>query len=320
MLNFLKTPWFGILFMSLGLMFAEGGAGASGGEGEGEGDGEGGEGSEGAGEGKEGEEGAGKEGDKGTPSWRDDLGDDIKDNPLFDKYGSRDDALRALVGAQDLIGKKGLIQPDENSSKDEWDNFYKDLGRPESAEKYTLPEIEGLPEGLPIDDNLTNDFKAWAHEAGLNQNQVNLVYGKYQTSMATMFNGIEEAKVTAKNEAETDLRAEWGKAFPEKKALVDKLIKHASEKELAFFTEHGNDPRLVSFFARIGGMMGEDQLGGTPKGLTKTPDEARAEILRIKADMTHPFNQEDSPERPMAMAAMNLLYKLAHPELSRDTK
>jgi len=313
MLDFLKTPWFGILFMSLGLMFAkEGGSSAASGKDEGEGDGEGGEGSEGAGEGKEGEEG---EDDKGTPSWRDDLGDDIKGNPLFDKYNSRDDALRALVGAQDLIGKKGIIPPDENSSKEEWDSFHAELGRPESADKYTLPEIEGLPEGLPMDENLTNDFKAWAHEAGLNQKQVDLVYGKYQTSMATMFNGMEEAKVAARDEAETDLRKEWGKAYPEKKAIVDKLIKHASEKELAFFTEHGNDPRLVSFFARVGGKMGEDQLGGTPKGLTKTPDEAQAEILRIKADMTHPFNLEDSPERPMAMQHMNDLYALAHPEL-----
>ena len=71
--------------------------------------------------------------------------------------------------------------------------------------------------------------------------------------------------------------------------------------------------------------MGEDQLGGTAKPLTKTPDEARAEILRIKADgmskePKHPFNIEDHPERPMAMEQMNTLYKLAHPELSKDTK
>ena len=311
MLNFLKTPWFGILFMSLGLMFAEDGAGAVTPEPPVE---------------PPAEPPVGVEPPIEPPaeppvaSWRDALPDDLKSNPIFDKYDSSDDGLRALVNAQDLIGKKGLIQPDENSSKDEWDNFYKDLGRPESAEKYTLPEIEGMPEEMPIDDNLTNDFKAWAHEAGLNQNQVNLVYGKYQQSMISVFNSIEEAKVVAKNQAETDLRTEWGKAYPEKKAIVDKLIKYASEKELPFFVEHGNNPFLVSYFARIGEMMGEDKLGGTPKGTTKTPTEARAEILRIKADMTHPFNLEDSPERPMAMEHMNLLYKLAHPELSRDTK
>jgi len=270
----------------------------------------------------EGDEGEDKEEDEGESekpkktSWRDNLEDDLKGHPIFEKYSSQYEANKALVKAQELIGKKGIIPPDENASKEDWDNFYKELGRPEKAEDYTLPEVEGLPEDLPIDETLQNDFKTWAHEAGLTQKQVNFIYEKYQQAMGAFFTGLEDAKTEQRNKAETNLRQKLGKAYDAKINIAKKLIKNATEEEKSFFEEHGNDPRLIGFLIRQAEWIGEDKLAGIPKTLTMTPEEAKAEILRIKGDPKHPFNIEDHPEREMARVHMDNLYKLAYPELA----
>lgn len=94
-----------------------------------------------------------------------------------DKIKSNDDLLKAYDNAQSLIGKRPAGIPADNASDDDWNQFYKAVGRPDEP-KYNFTDPEGLPEGFD-----TSSFKEQAasilHAAGLNQKQADKVYQAY---------------------------------------------------------------------------------------------------------------------------------------------
>ena len=76
----------------------------------------------------------------------------------------------------------------------------------------------------------------------------------------------------------------------------------------------GNDPRMIRMFARLGEMVSEDQLAGTPRGLTMTPDEAQSEIDAVNAQYPkHPYFDKKHPEHAAAVEKMTSLFQMANP-------
>ena len=234
------------------------------------------------------------------------------------KYKSNNDALIALVEAQKLIGKKGVIMPEEGASADDWNEFYNKLGRPEKPDDYELPEIKDFPDDLPVQEAMVKDYREIAHTLGLSNKQTSQLYEWYQKQNATVYNNLVSQKADNLKSTETSLRKEWGKAYDEKVSSAKKMLEFVSDNDLGFFEEHGNNPSLIRTLSNIAAKMSEDTLGGRSKGLTMTPDEARQEIIKIKSDVKHPFNIEDHPERAMAISRMNDLYKMAYPDLAEN--
>jgi len=108
-----------------------------------------------------------------TPSWRDTLPDDLKASPVLAKYQDQNAAMKALVEAQALIGKKaeGLKVPGPDAKPEEVAEFYKALGRPEAPDKYTMPKVEGIPEGFGISPEVEKVAREALHGLGLSQKQ-----------------------------------------------------------------------------------------------------------------------------------------------------
>jgi hypothetical protein len=97
----------------------------------------------------------------------------LRQHPALAKYASAGEALKALVHAQRLLGRKtesegsllaqGLSQAPVQDS------------RPLSPEAYQLPEIE-LPEDFRVDEPLRKAFLVKAHELGLSDAQAGGLY------------------------------------------------------------------------------------------------------------------------------------------------
>lgn len=94
-----------------------------------------------------------------------------------EKIKSNDDVWKLLDNSQQLIGKRPAGIPDQNASDEDWEKFYS-VFRPESPDKYSFPDVEGLPEGMdiaPYKDMAMNMF----HDAGLNQKQAEKLWKSY---------------------------------------------------------------------------------------------------------------------------------------------
>jgi hypothetical protein len=93
-----------------------------------------------------------------------------------EKVKSVDDLWKLADNSQSLLGRR--VAPADDAPQEEWDAFYKTVGRPEAPDKYQLKDVEGVPEGFDL-----TEFKGKAQqlmfEAGLNQKQANALYQAY---------------------------------------------------------------------------------------------------------------------------------------------
>lgn len=103
--------------------------------------------------------------------------DSYKDRGWVEKIKSPDDLWKTLDNAQSLIGKRPAGIPSNDASDEDWNQFYKAMGRPDEA-KYDFKDPDGLPEGFD-----TSSYKEQAaqilHKAGLNTKQADKVYQEY---------------------------------------------------------------------------------------------------------------------------------------------
>lgn len=136
--------------------------------------------------------------------------DTYKDRGWVEKIKSPDDLWKTLDNAQSLLGKRPAGIPAADAPQEEWDRFYQ-VARPESPDKYTLSDIEGIPEGFDIAP-IKQQAADLAYKAGLTPKQANDLWNEYMKT---------ELGAAEKNKKELDAQREKGDA--EFESLMTKL-------------------------------------------------------------------------------------------------
>lgn len=91
---------------------------------------------------------------------------------------SNDDLWGQMANAQSLIGKRPAGIPADGASDDEWNKFYQAVGRPETYDKYSLDQIDGVPAGFDLSP-FEDKFKQMAYKAGLSSKKANEIWKDY---------------------------------------------------------------------------------------------------------------------------------------------
>lgn len=102
----------------------------------------------------------------------------LREHPALRKYGSKDEAVKALVHAQRLLGRRpdGFVRvPGDDAAPEDHAEFRAALGLPEAPDGYGLPELE-LPEGFELREELRTGYLEKAHALGLTPAQVSGLY------------------------------------------------------------------------------------------------------------------------------------------------
>lgn len=217
----------------------------------------------------------------GQTSWRDSLPPEIKDSPALANFTDVGNLAKSYVHAQSLIGKKGVIPPTEKSSDEEWESFFKQIGRPE-ADKY---EFEA-----PKDSNeeTIKAFKSVAHKAGLLPKQAKAVvdwFAGFENEAATRVN---EQKANAHKQGLEALKKEWGQGYDKEITSAKLAVTEVGGEDFLKYLEQtglGNDPVMIKTMAKFGKLLGEDKIRGANTGrMGKTPAEIQNEIQNLTSD------------------------------------
>lgn len=106
--------------------------------------------------------------------------EEFREEKWAEDLKTQEDVWSKLAGAQKLIGRKGIIKPDDNAPKEEWDSFYNAQGRPENVEGYefkrTVEELKDIPRNPEFDNKIKNAF----HELGISKELGEKLTGKYE--------------------------------------------------------------------------------------------------------------------------------------------
>jgi hypothetical protein len=258
-------------------------------------------------------------------TWRDDFDEGLRDNPSITKFENAGELAKGYVEVSSLIGKKGLIQPDENSTPEQVGEFYTALGRPESAAGYEVDAYQP-PEAIAEvwDTNGVGEISKRAYELGVTKEQfgglMDALAQQQAQNLGEHIQGLEQNRETVSSELST----EWGTATPEKMALAKRGFTAAAEaagidkEELAgqLLPDGGligDNAALTRIFAAIGEGGGELGFhGGKNSRITMTPDEARIEANTLMA--SEAMHDRSNPEHKIAVDRHTALLKMAYPE------
>ncbi len=229
----------------------------------------------------------------GGVDWRADLPEDIRSDPSLASFKAKDhkEALGAIaksyIHAQKLVGVDKIAKPNDKWTPEQWKAFNKEMGVPETHDKYGVPKFE-FAEGLTLDEKKLDGYKKIFHEAGVTPKQAEKIMAAYFADVNGDFVGRAEASKTSMATAVTQLKQEFGDKYDAKLDVARSVLKKFGSDTLLQKLEASglaNDPEVVKMFAKLGEGMLEDGAGGSGDGLIlQEATQALQEINRLKGD------------------------------------
>ena len=233
-----------------------------------------------------------------TSSWKDSISEVYRNDPNIEKFTEADALAKSYINAVKMIGQDKIAIPTNNSTQEAWDEAYAKLGRPESADKYTLDVKSDV---VPFDETAIKSFAEQSHKLGLNNKQAQGILEFYKNNME---GSAQQAKIdteTAQSQAEQELRQEWGRDFEGKVKQAGALAKANINPEILDMTlsngiRLGDHPEIIKGFAKIAGMMSEDKIVATESENVNTVADIESEISAITNDTNGPYWNKQHPD------------------------
>ena len=220
--------------------------------------------------------------------------------------------LEKLMGA-DRAGRTVEIPKDPDDAV-AMGQFYERLGRPKTAEEYSLP----LPE-----KGADPEFAKWAketfHKIGLTSAQARVLTEKWNGLMGGKVEAGKAASQARLVEEGNALRREWGAAFEQNCRAVDMAVaQFGLDQETVVALRDAIGPlKAMKFFHQIGSKLGEDVFvsGGQTASNIPTPAAAQAQLkeLTMQRDFLDAFLNPSHPGHAAAVEKKSKLTALAYP-------
>ena len=231
-------------------------------------------------------------------SWKDSISEEYRADPNIEKFTEIDALAKSYINATKMIGQDKVVIPTNNSTEEHWDEVYNKLGRPESADKYSL---DAKSEVVNFDDTAIKSFAEQSHKLGLNNKQAQGILEFYKNNMEGTAQQSKIDTETAQAQAEQELRQEWGRDFEGKVKQAGALAKANINAEvldmtLSNGTRLGDHPEIIKGFAKIAGMMSEDKIVATESENVDTKTDIESEIASITNDREGPYWNKGHPD------------------------
>lgn len=252
--------------------------------------------------------------------------EELRTSPALKDYKGLEGLAKAHIHLQRMMGGDEntlLRMPGEEATEEERASFYSKLGRPETPDGYTVPELPNR-EQLGIADDTINGFLHKAHEMGLSDQQAQAMLGWYGEWANEQMQSQTTQHEDAVREGMQAMKREWGAAFEENLAKAERALQAVGGPELAdLLAETGlaNNPAVVKLFHKVAESMREDVLmdgGEAPSGTAGalSPAQAQGEINALKGDASfmQKYNDPTNPGHDEAVARMQKLFAFAYPQ------
>jgi hypothetical protein len=231
-------------------------------------------------------------------TWKEAISEEFRNDPNIEKFTEIDALAKSYINATQMIGKDKVAVPNKNSTEDQWNEVYDKLGRPESADKYSL---NAKSEVVPIDETAIKQFAENAHQLGLNNKQAQGILEFYKNNMEGMAKQAKVDTETAQSQSTQQLRQEWGREFDTNIKKAGALAKANMNPEILDMQlkdgmRLGDHPEIIKGFAKIAGMMSEDKIVSTESENVSSNTDVETEISDIMNNKDGPYWNRSHPD------------------------
>lgn len=222
---------------------------------------------------------------------------------------------KGYTNLEKLLGTEKVPKPLSDDDEEGWQRWYAASGRPESLDAYEFARPDKMPDGLSYDDDLEKDFKATAHNAGLNKQQANKLYNKYVKHQIDRYGAYQVSQQQSRAQVEADLRREYGTKYDGALTQAKVAMQTYADPEFRQYLDQtgmGNDPRMIRAFIKIGQQMtGDTRVVGTVAPKMDTADMERT-IREFDSKHTKALFDRSHPEHKLRVKERNQLYEAAY--------
>ena len=241
--------------------------------------------------------------------WNSSLPEDMRGIPQVTRYKDLPSFVKGHLELEKKLGAGRVSIPTENAPPEEWDSFYKLLGRPEKPEDYKVDRSNDVEMSEDVEKNL----RTQAHRMNLSPRQTQQLFDAYGNELK------EAMKVRSENlkMAEEMMQERYGANYTRNIAIAQRALAHIDDEEktlktLLDDTGIGNHPAMVELFRMVGDRMVEDGLiPGDVEGTTGRED-ALEQIKAMEADPKHPYHTSKAGDE--IHTKFTKLFQIAYPD------
>jgi hypothetical protein len=225
-------------------------------------------------------------------------------NKGWDKDPSKGyvDVFKAYKHAERIIGTAPdkLVKLPSPDNKDEFNEFYRKIGRPEDPSGYQYQIPEGVDEQIIRNEDLSW-FSKTAHELGLTSDQYTKLLSSYtenrQQGMREMLVDTDMQKTAEREE----LLKEWGRDFEKNvnmaaDAMVLLGIEGTDLEGVDIAQKLLGHSAVSKLFHKIATKIGEDSIRAQKVAYTSQQSDEKdpaAAITKLLNDLSRPENREE---------------------------
>lgn len=238
-------------------------------------------------------------------NWQTMLSDEtLHDDKTLKQFKSLEGLAKSYVHARRQLPMNKIATPTDSYSDDEWNEWFKAGGRPETAQDYNIQRPQDYPE-----DNWNQDFANNAqemfHKIGLSQKQADSLMAWYNSTTLSALKAQADAQAESVSQVEDALHQEWGAAYDQRIRMgnmnIEKdpdCVKDPDYKQ-RLLDKINRDPDLIRHEANIGSKWIE---AGAPMPNVPTPGEIQE---KIDDAMAHPSYSPDYLSKGFTKAQHN---------------
>ena len=223
--------------------------------------------------------------------WKEGLPDEIKNAPSLQSIKDIQSLAKGFVHSQRMVGADKVALLGKYATDDEYNEFYKKIGRPDEPNQYNY-EID---EGTQVPDETVTGMSQVFHEAGLTNKQANMLMNKWiESGMGgnPALQSVDEKQIQQHRQETIDnLQKEWGNGYDDNLAIANSVMVEFGnidlrESKLANGTSVGDHPEIIKMLANVGAFIrdkvSEDKLEGTKMAGGMSVDQAKAKLSELK--------------------------------------
>ena len=156
-----------------------------------------------------------------TNDWKNSLPEDLRSNASLQNINDIPSLAKSYVHAQSLVGADKIVIPKDGASPEEWNSFWKKVGRPDDAKSYGLNKPENFPEQI-YDPKMLEHMQSIFHESGLTSKQAETLYNKYMDYIAGDFTAAQQEYIKQTEQSLQQLKADFGPEYNVKLAAAQR--------------------------------------------------------------------------------------------------
>ena len=241
-----------------------------------------------------------------TEGWLDRLPSEFDDSKqILGQFKDPIGMAKTLVSQQRLLGKKteAVLLPNDKSAPEEWTDFHRRLGVPESPDAYKAYKPSTLPEGSEWNNEVGGNLANKAHSLGITPTQYQGMLDEIGSLEAQSKAAESQLHQMERQQNLKELQQEWGDKFDVNMSKATRLIQlgggDINDPGLA-------SPGMVKTIARIADTLSDDKMVTSDLSATMMVGKARA--MDIMKNPDNPMHKRyQAGEREVTNLVTDLL-------------